>query len=168
MQLDRKPADLRLARAEDLCAGRPRDELRAEADAEQRRAVVEQALEPAQLRRQPAVALVLVGMHRAAEDDHGVGTLWRRAAELYRPLDELVPGVLHGVGEDAGTNARAVRDCEDTHGPSPRYFFGFAGMTTRTELLLSATAARFAERHVTPNVGVHGTVPAAIVPRTFR
>ena len=114
------------------------------------------------------MAFVLVGMHGAAEDDHGLGALGWLAAELHGPLGELVPAVRHGVREDAGTNTRAVRDCEDTHGPSSPYFFGFAGMTTRTVLLISATAARLAERHVTPKVGVHGTVPLASVPRTFR
>ena len=116
--LDGEPADLRFRRAEHFGARRPGDELGAEADAEQRGAAVEQALEPAQLRRQPAVALVLVGMHRTAEDDHRIGTLRRRAAELDRPLDELVPGLLHGVSEHAGADARAVRQRKYTHGPS--------------------------------------------------
>ena len=84
-------------------------------------------------------------------------------------LDELVAAGLHGVSEDAGADARAVREREYTHGPSrSSYFFGCAGMTTRTVLLVSAAAARVAERQVTPNVGVHVVVPAEIVPRVLR
>ena len=114
-ELDRIPADLRLGRAEDVGAGRPRDELRAEADAEQRRAVLEQPFEPPQLGAQPAVPLLLVGVHRAAEDDHGVGAFGRLAAELHRPLDELVTAVLDRVREDARADARTVGDGEDLH-----------------------------------------------------
>ena len=114
------------------------------------------------------MAFVLVGMHCAAEDDHGVGALGGLAAELHGPLGELVPAVRDGVREDAGTNLGPCVTARTRTAQALPYFFGFAGMTTRTVLLLSATAARFAERHVTPKVGVHGTVPLASVPRTFR
>ena len=114
------------------------------------------------------MALVLVGVHRTAEDDHGVGAFGRPAAELHRPLDELVPAVLTASAKTPGPTVGPCVTARTRTARAFRYFFGFAGMTTRTVLLLSAAAARFAERHVTPNVGVQGTVPAVIAPRTFR
>ena len=104
--------------------------------------------------------LLLVRVHAAAEDDHRVGGArrWRRAAERHLPLGQLVAARLDRV--HTGADARAVRDGEDTHGPIvPDQRFR-AGMTTRTELLISGTPARVAERHGTPKVAVHAVVPA--------
>jgi hypothetical protein len=81
-------------------------------------------------------------------------------------LDELVAAGPHSVREDAGADARAVREREDTHGPSQSSYFFFAGMTMRTVLLRTIVAARVALTHGTPKVGVHVVVPAASVART--
>jgi hypothetical protein len=66
------------------------------------------------------VLLLLVGVHRAAEHDQRVGgnVLGRRPACRQLPAGELVALRPDGVFEDAGADARAVRECEDTHGPS--------------------------------------------------
>ena len=65
--------DLGLARGAHLGARRLRDQLRAQADAEERRAALEVLDEERVLAAQPRVLLVLVGVHRAAEDEDGVG-----------------------------------------------------------------------------------------------
>ena len=64
------------------------------------------------------MALFLVGMHGAAEDDDRVRVVAGNARTRELVLDELVAAGPDGVLEDAGTDARAVRDREHTHGPS--------------------------------------------------
>ena len=117
-QLDLEPADLGLGGPEDTrtrCAG---DQLRAEADAEQRRPALELPLEEAELRRKPRVTVLLIGMHGAAEHDRGVGALVGHADAGDVSLDELVPCGLHGVLEDAWADVVAVREREDPHAAS--------------------------------------------------
>ena len=72
-------------------------------------------LEQAQLRPQPAVPGVLVGVHRAAEDEHRVGLLRPRARDRHPPLDELVARVADRLAEDARADARAVCEREHPH-----------------------------------------------------
>ena len=117
-QLDREPAHLGLGGPVDARAGGAGDQLRAEADAEERRPALELALEQAELGPEPGVAVVLVGMHRAAEDDHRVGVLVGDAVAGDVSLDELVAGGPHGVLEDAGADVVAVREREDPHAAS--------------------------------------------------
>ena len=72
-ELDAVPADLGTARKRSnrgTC--RPREQLDAETHAEHGRVPVEQLLQPHRLFREPRVVDVLVGVHRAPEDEHGV------------------------------------------------------------------------------------------------
>src|SRR4051794_29138210 len=60
----------------------------------------------------------LVGVHRAAEHEHGVVGV-ERARRLGAPREapflEPVSPCLDGVAEDARTDLLAVDDCEDVH-----------------------------------------------------
>ncbi len=61
------------------------------------------------------MALLLVGVHRAAEDDDRVGVAGQCAGDRELMLDELVAGGRDRVLEDAGADARAVGDREHPH-----------------------------------------------------
>ena len=116
--LDREPADFGLRGPEDLGTRCPGDQLRPKADAEHGRAALELPLEQAKLRPEPGMAVLLVGMHGAAEDDHSVGALLGNAAAGDVALDELVAGRPRGVLEDAGADVVAVGEREDPHAAS--------------------------------------------------
>ena len=81
----------------------------------------DQALQEKALVAQPAVPVLLVDVHRAAEDEHGAVVLERRR-RLRRlgdqPLVELVPALGDRVGEDARRGVGLVDDGEDPHGLS--------------------------------------------------
>ena len=118
-RFDREPADLRLQRPEDARPGGPGEQLRAEADAEHRGAALEQTAKKFELRSQPAVPIFLVGMHGAAQDDDRVGGVSRNAVHGHLAFDELMAAVTDGIREDAGADARAVREREDSHPREP-------------------------------------------------
>jgi len=62
--------------------------------------------------------VVLVGVHRAAEDEHrAVRVKWARRRRVPRqaPLLELVPALLEHALERAGPDLLAVNDREDVH-----------------------------------------------------
>src|SRR5581483_11032263 len=93
VQLDVDPADLRLGETADLRARRAREQLDAEADAEDRSTLREQLLEPRDLLGEPGVRVFLVGMHRPAEDEIrvvGVERVRRFAIPREAPLVERV------------------------------------------------------------------------------
>ena len=71
-ELDAVPADLRLPARADPRAGRFCDQLRAEADAEQRKAALDQRGEKELLVSEPWVRKLLVDMHRSAEGEHRI------------------------------------------------------------------------------------------------
>ena len=99
-------------------AGRAREQLHAEADAEHRRVPVEQLLQPERLLAQPRMVRVLVGVHRAAEHEHRVVRVERarrRRAPAERPLVEPVPRLLDDGREELGSRVRAVDHREDVH-----------------------------------------------------
>ena len=64
--------------------------------------------------------LVLIGVHRTAEDEHGAvrveGTRQRRPPGE-TPLLELVPARANDVPEHAGAHALPVDDRQDVHQP---------------------------------------------------
>src|SRR5262249_13231529 len=94
------------------------DQLDAEADAEDRYVPVEQALDEQVLLAEPGVAVVLVGVHRAAEDEHGVVVVdrpRRGRAPGEAPLLEVVARGLCRPVEDAAPRVRAVKDGQDVH-----------------------------------------------------
>src|SRR5262249_52447918 len=79
-------------------AGGARQQLDSEADPEGRPLPREKLLEPQRLLPQPRMPLVLVSVHRAAEDEHGVVRVeWARWRRVPReaPLVELVALLLH-------------------------------------------------------------------------
>src|SRR5205807_6156102 len=95
-----------------------REELRAEADAQHRHAEVEQSLEEHVLVAEPGMAVVLVGVHRAPEDQHRAVVVERPRqgrAPGEAPLLEPVASPLDGVREDAGAHGLAVDDRQDVH-----------------------------------------------------
>jgi hypothetical protein len=116
-QLDLEPADLGRGRGADPRTGRPCEHLGAEADAEGGDAALERLDEELGLAREPREVVVLVGVHRPAEDEHGVvgGRRLREPAEGDLPALEPVPGRLDDLVEDAAGDVRAVGDGEDAH-----------------------------------------------------
>src|SRR5262249_40977535 len=90
------------------------------ADPEQRGAEVEQPLDEHVLLAQPRMPIVLVGVHRAAEDEHCpvlVHRAGRRRSPGEAPLVEDVPALRRDVGEDAGADFLAGDDREGVHAP---------------------------------------------------
>ena len=113
------PADLRLRRGHHRCVGRSRKELRAEADAENRLVQVEDPLDEERLLAQPRVAVVLVGVHRAAEDEDRavvVDRPRRRLAPGEAPLLEVVPTLPDDLAEHTRPRRLPVDHGEDVHG----------------------------------------------------
>ena len=102
-------------RASTDAPGRPRQQLRAEADAEERRLALERVLEEAELAAQPRMALLLSGCiappkTRIASAPGGASP----------PCDtghtsELVAGLANRVAEDAGADIRAMRERKHLH-----------------------------------------------------
>ncbi|MGD0531626.1 MAG: hypothetical protein ABSA62_04920 [Methyloceanibacter sp.] len=74
-QADQSPVDLLGAARIDAAAERGRDRLRAEADADQRRAVPERRLDRGEFVSQEGVAGDLIDADRAAEHDEEIGAL---------------------------------------------------------------------------------------------
>src|SRR5262249_33704061 len=66
---DRRPADLALLAREHARAERLRDQLRAEADAKHGAAGCDRLLDQRRLRPQEGILVLLVGAHRATQDD---------------------------------------------------------------------------------------------------
>ena len=70
--------------------------------------------------RQPAVPLVLVGVHRAAEDDHRVGALGRPGrSSCTGHSTSSCPASRTASAKTPGPTLGPWRDGEDTHDPSP-------------------------------------------------
>ena len=117
-QLDLVPADLGLVGAVHGRVRRFREQLRAEAHAEGRHVEVEQPLEEEVLVAEPGVALLLVGVHCASEDEHCVvrvdGTR-RRSAPGERPLVVRVPRVLDDAREQFGPRVCTVDHRQHIH-----------------------------------------------------
>jgi hypothetical protein len=110
------PADLGLRGAPHRPARRLRHELRAEADAEHRRAKLEQLAEEALLVAQPRVRLLLVHVHRAPEHHRGAKAVVGGRRPLVRqPLHELVPGRQRRFREHACGGVVVVDDGEYPH-----------------------------------------------------
>ncbi len=117
------PADLGLGRSAYERAGRAGDELRPQADPEQRHAALDQLGEQRTLPWEPRVLGVLVRMHRAAEGDHGVVVARvppRRAVLGHAPLVQLGAARVDRIGEYPGTGIRFVDDREHAHAEQSR------------------------------------------------
>ena len=117
-QLDREPADLGLGRGHHRRVGGAREQLRAEADAERRQAEVEQPLQEERLLAQPRMVVVLVRVHRAAEDHHravGVERPRDRRPPGEAPLVEPVAALERDLAERAGAAVVAVDHAEHVH-----------------------------------------------------
>jgi hypothetical protein len=116
---DRVPPDLRGARAAHRPAPRLCKQLRTEAGAEQRRPAIDQLGQQCQLALDPGVRLALVGVHRAAEGQHGV-VAERVGGRLEllcdQPLVVLHPAGGHRLGEDAWAGVGLMHDRERPHG----------------------------------------------------
>ena len=107
---DVEPADLGRARRPDRGACRAREHLRAETDAEHRHPVGEDLAQELLLASEPAEAVVLIRVLRAAEHHHGVvarGPV-RRASFRHEPPLEHVSSRLDGLVEQRrpGRSAR--------------------------------------------------------------
>jgi len=97
---------------------RLRDQLSAEADAKHGNVQVEQSLDEEVLLAEPGMVVVLVGMHRAAEDEHRavvVDRPRRRRSPGEAPLLELVPARGDRLEEHACAHGLAVDEPEDLH-----------------------------------------------------
>src|SRR5207247_2222164 len=117
-ELDGEPADLGLLQWIHRSVRRLRDELRAEADSQDRRVQIEQPLQEEVLLLQPGMMIVLVGVHRAAEDEHRAVCVERtgqRLAPGKAPLLEPVAALADDVAEHARAHARAMDDCQHLH-----------------------------------------------------
>ena len=118
VQDDVDPADLRLVEPPHLRAGGAREQLHAEADAEHRPPVGDERLEPRDLLRDPRVHVLLVGMHRAAEDEIRVVRVdrpRRLARPREAPLVEDVAAVAdHGL-EQLRPSFRPVHHRQHPH-----------------------------------------------------
>src|SRR5205823_11614227 len=117
-QLGRQPADLRLARRMHGRVRGLREELRAETDPEYRSPQAEHPLEEEVLVPQPGMAVVLVGVHRAAECEYGAVLVeWpgERAVPGEAPLVELVSALLDHLAEDPRAHVVAVDHRQDVH-----------------------------------------------------
>ena len=117
------PADLRARGRADARADRTRDQLRAEADAEQRHLAVDRLADEVGLVGEPRVLAVLVGVHRAAEH-HDRVVVFRsvegrgvvRDADAVEPVAALLDDVLEQPA--ATRRGGLVDDREDAHGAS--------------------------------------------------
>ncbi len=116
-QRDVEPADLGRACRTDCGARCARKHLRAEADAEHGNLCCEDLAQELLLALEPGEAIVLIRVHRAAEDHHRVVARGRigRSAVGHRPPLERVPTRLDRLVEDAARNGRAVVDREHAH-----------------------------------------------------
>ena len=92
-----------------------RERLRAEADPEQRRLLLDPAEKRGVLVSQPRVSALLADVLVAAEHEHGVEAVRRCSLRADVPLDQLVAVLREDVGEDLGTDVRAMDDREDPH-----------------------------------------------------
>ena len=117
--LDASPADLRLTRAPRGAPGGLGQQLRAQADRQNRHAIVDHRREEILLEAQPGMAVLLIGVHRATEGEDGVvvGDLELRPGPPLReqPLVQLHPALGHLVGEDARAGVRLVHDGQRSH-----------------------------------------------------
>src|SRR5262249_38281493 len=88
-----------------------------EADAEYGRPQRNQPLHELVLLAEPRMLLLLIGVHRAAENEHRVEVL-ERARQLARgrpPLNELVTAFANRVAEHPFAHVPAVHDRQDLH-----------------------------------------------------
>ncbi len=76
-ELDLDPADLRARRGADVRSGRTGEQLAAEADAHERLTALDGVPQKVVLAGEPGVPVLLVHVHRAAEDDERVEALGR-------------------------------------------------------------------------------------------
>ena len=102
-------------RARHAAAGRVCERLPAETHAEERLLLGDPAAEQLVLLVEPGVRRLFADIHAAAEDEHGVETLRRRALRRELPLDELVPLRTDDVAEELRPDERAVGECEHAH-----------------------------------------------------
>jgi hypothetical protein len=101
-------------------AGGPGEELAAEADAHERLAAVQRLPYEVVLVHEPGMLVLLVHMHRAAEDDESVealGCLGRRPLRDV-PLEKLVVALADDIREEPGRAVVLVGQAEDAHGAS--------------------------------------------------
>ena len=85
-------------------------QLRTEANAENRHSAIEEVSDHLFLARQPRMGGVLVDVHFAAEDHRRAEPVQRRRRSLARrPLDHIG----RAVGEDAGSRVRLVDDAQE-------------------------------------------------------
>jgi hypothetical protein len=102
-QLDFVPADLLLSRRPHMCPRGLRDQLPAEADAEERRLRGEETLDQIILFAKPGMLVFLVDVHAAPEHEDGVevfGRLGRGAADDV-PFEQVAATLPDGVCERA-------------------------------------------------------------------
>ena len=92
-----------------------RQRLGAEADAEQRRALVHPVVERLVLLVQPRVLHLVADVLVAAEHHDGVELARRRALQADVPLLQLVAVLGDHVGEELGPHERPVGDGEHAH-----------------------------------------------------
>src|SRR5206468_7812220 len=108
-QRRREPCDPRTERM--------RERLRAEAHAEERRAIGDPRPEQLVLVVQPGVAQLIADVLVAAEDEDGLEAVRRRAAARREiDLDELVSLLADDLAEELRADERAVRYGQDLHG----------------------------------------------------
>ena len=118
-QLDRMPADLGLGGRPDVGMRRLRDQLRAETNTEHRYLEAEESLKQEVLLAQPGMVLVVVGVHRASEDEHGAVVVQRprrRRAPGEAPLLELVAALRDRICEHPSPDVLPMDHGQDVHG----------------------------------------------------
>jgi len=115
---DVEPADLRGARAPHLRAGRRRQQLGAQADAERRQPGLHRVAQQLDLAAEPRQAVGVADVHATAEDDQGAEVVQRRRHVLpatWVPLDQLVPCGRGAAGQEAAAAAARMQHAEDSH-----------------------------------------------------
>ena len=164
-QGDGMPAVLRDGRRPDLAAQDARQQLCAQAHAEDRHAVAEQRPDRVALGREPRVLGVGVRVHAAPEDDRGVrlrhGALRLAAGE--RAHDEIVAALAHLVAHDARARVVLVHEGEDPQRPAvhPAMMTGIVRGMGHDDTFKAFEADTWADRAATYDL-VTGAVTAQV------
>src|SRR5262245_15549779 len=99
---------------------RVREKLTPEADAHEGLAPIDGLAHEVVLTREPGMPVLLVDVHRAAENDERIEVLGRLGRRSMRdvPLEELVATLADDVGEEPGRAVTLVGQTEDAHAAS--------------------------------------------------